>query len=360
MIDDVPDGSTGRRPKSYPLPETARRGALHDPLTPGLARRMGTLPAPRSAGTRAGAGVTLPRHRRGVALSVFVLQPSYLGGHRVDPGAPRPGWAGPGPYVVGPATDLSAGRLGRTTSCSRRGCGGMRLYLRPQGAGRLRCARDLQGQGAGAPGHVPTRGGRLRKSFHALQHGARRAGARVPGDSVGAALGFAWVPSTATLGAGRTVEFTVSGPSDARRCSPGSEDVLGLDRTSCDSSCTARPGEGDGDRECGRGPLVAAAATEARTTSSSWPGSSACSWSARRRPCEAPRPRSRSFRVRVVTQYVDGSAPVTPNLLYPRDRCSLACLDMKVNRELLQRDGAGISRISPGRWDSAFSSTRSA
>src|SRR2546429_4019310 len=41
----------------------------------------------------------------------------------------------------------------------------------------------------------------------------------------------------------------------------------------------------------------------------------------------------KTFRVRAVTQYVDSAAPVTPNLLYPRDPMFAGLLDMRVNRD---------------------------
>ena len=53
----------------------------------------------------------------------------------------------------------------------------------------------------------------------------------------------------------------------------------------------------------------------------------------------------KTFRVRAVTQYAGGAAPVTPNLRYPTDPTFAGLLDMKVEREGLLRDREAISRI---------------
>jgi len=302
--------------------------------------------------------VTLLGAVAGVALSIFMLQPSYVARATVwiqvaparlvrDPG---PIWSGQLPISSG-WVDLL-----RTNIVLEDVVRQQRLYLAPKVTGdsdalatfslkeRVRPGMyrlDVDGSGASFT--------LSRKGQGVLQRG-------VPGDSVGADLGFAWVPPAAALRPGRTVAFTVTAPGDAAKMLGKnlkmSSDVDGnfvrLELDGPDPARVTAVVNGVANR------FVAAAATLKRDNLvqlTAILGDQLGRAQANLREAEVA---LKSFRVRVVTQFVDSAAPVTPNLLYPHDPMFAGLLDMKVNRDLLERDRQAINRILAGPLDSSF------
>jgi len=277
---------------------------------------MGTLPAARPPGTSGVLGVTLPSARPPVSRcpSSCFSRPTRAATVWIQ--VPPARGPGPGPYVVGPLRSPGLVDLVRTNVVLEDVVRRQRLYLAPQGAGRLRCARDLQGQGAGAPGHVPTRGGRLRQELHALQHGcaacwsaasrairSRRAGLRL-GPSHGDARGGAHrrVHRVGTFDAAKVLarDLKMSSDLDAKlvRLELHGHDPARVTATVnavADASGRGRHLEARQPRPAGR---ILGVAAGARAGDLAKAGG-----------------RAQELRVRVVTQYVDGAAPVTPNLL---------------------------------------------
>ena len=303
-------------------------------------------------------GMTLLGTAAGVALSVFVLQPSYVARATVwiqVPSArlgrePGPMWSGQLPISSG-WTDLLRTNVVLEDVVRRQ-----RLYLAPKVRGDSDALATLGLKERVRPGTyrlvVDDSGKAFTFSSAArgvLEHG-------VPGDSVGAALGLAWVPSAATLRPGRTVEFTVTGPSDAAKglardlkmASDVDANFVRLELHGPDPATVTATVNGVAER------FVAAAATLKRDNLVQLAGILGVQLERAQANLRSAEAALKSFRVHVVTQYVDGAAPVTPNLMYPRDPLFAGLLDMKVNREVLQRDGEAISRILAGPLDSAF------
>src|SRR5213080_4844069 len=182
-----------------------------------------------------------------------------------------------------------------------------------------------------------------------LQHG-------VTGDSVGAALGFAWVPPPAALSRGRTVEFTVSAPYEAAR-------ALGKRlKTSLDLDGNFLRLELGGPDAAGITAVVNAVAERFVAAAAELKRQNLTELTrilsgqleraqANLRDAETA---LKTFRVSAVTEYADGAAPVTPNMQFPRDPVFAGLLDMKVNREQLRRDREAIARILAQGRDSGL------
>src|SRR5881227_3648549 len=167
------------------------------------------------------------------------------------------------------------------------------------------------------------------------------------GDSIGAALGFAWVPPEGVLLAGHVVEFTVTTPAEAatrlRRELKVSSDMDGnflrLELTGPDAAGVTGTVNAVASR------FVAAAADLKRdnlTQLTGILGAQLAQAQARLRSAETALQR---FRVTAVTEYAEGAAPVTPNMRYPQDPVFAGLLDLKVRRGDLLRDRAAIKRI---------------
>ena len=167
------------------------------------------------------------------------------------------------------------------------------------------------------------------------------------GDSIGAALGFAWVPPEGVLLAGHVVEFTVTTPAEAatrlRRELKVSSDMDGnflrLELTGPDAAGVTGTVNAVASR------FVAAAADLKRdnlTQLTGILGAQLEQAQARLRSAETALQR---FRVTAVTEYAEGAAPVTPNMRYPQDPVFAGLLDLKVRRGDLLRDRAAIKRI---------------
>jgi len=303
-------------------------------------------------------GVTLLGTVAGVVLAIFVLKPSYAARATVwiqvpaarlgrDPG---PIWSGQLPISSG-WLDLLRTNIVLEDVVRRE-----RLYLDPKVPGDSDALATFNLKQRMRPGTYRLVVDDSGKSFTlsskvqgVLQHG-------VPGDSVGAALGFAWVPPAAALSPGRTVVFSVTGPSDAakvlNRDLKMSSDVDGnfvrLELHGPDPVRLTATVNTLADR------FVAAAATLKRDNLVQLTGILGVQLERAQANLRDSETALKTFRVRAVTQYVDSAAPVTPNLLYPRDPMFAGLLDMRVNRELLQRDGEAINRILAGPLDSGF------
>src|SRR6266566_900322 len=167
------------------------------------------------------------------------------------------------------------------------------------------------------------------------------------GDSIGAPLGFAWVPPEGVLLAGYVVEFTVTTPAEAatrlRKELKVSSDVdanfLRIELTGPDAAAVTGTVNAVASR------FVAAAADLKRdnlTQLTGILGAQLEQAQARLRSAETALQR---FRVTAVTEYAEGAAPVTPNMRYPQDPVFAGLLDMKVRRGELLRDRAAIKRI---------------
>lgn len=301
-------------------------------------------------------GVTLLGTAGGVALAILALQPSYVARATVwiqvpsarsgrDPG---PIWSGQLPISSG-WTDLLRTNIVLEEVVRRR-----RLYLAPkqQGdsdvlatftikdhvyPGAYRLAVDDSGKGvrlSRKPGGLVERG--------------------VVGDSVGAAIGFAWVPPAPTLRAGRTIEFTVTGPSDVAKglardlkiTSDADGNFVRLELNGPDPAEVAATANAIAQR------FVVAAADLKRDNLVQLTGILGAQLERAQANLRDAETALKKFRVSVVTQYTDGGASVTPNFLYPHDPMFAGLLDMKVNREVLLRDREAITRVLAGRPDS--------
>ena len=303
-------------------------------------------------------GVTLVGAVAGVGLSMFVLEPSYAARATVwiqvpparfgrDPG---PIWSGQLPISSG-WLDLLRTNIVLEDVVRRE-----RLYLDPKVLGDSDALATFSLKERMRPGTYRLVVDDSGTSFtlSSKVRGVLERG--VPGDSVGAALGFAWVPPAAALWPGRTVVFTVTGPGDAAKVlgrdlkmsSDVDANFVRLELHGPDPARVTATVNAVADR------FVAAAATLKRDNLvqlAAILGAQLERAQANLRDAETA---LKTFRVRTVTQYVDSAAPVTPNLQYPRDPMFAGLLDMKVNRELLQRDGEAISRILAGPLDSGF------
>src|SRR4029077_10000852 len=303
-------------------------------------------------------GLTLAGTLAGLALSVFMLHPTYVARATVwiqvptarlgrDPG---PFWQGQLPISSGwldlLRTNIVREDEGRTE----------RLYLEPKVPGDSDVLATFGLKERTRPGVYRLVGADSGKSFTRFGKGQGVVGHGVPGDSVGAALGFAWVPPAAALWPGRSVVFTVTGPADAARQLGGdlkiSADVdanfVRLELHGSDPAHVTATVNAVAQR------FVAAAATLKRDNLVQLAGILGAQLDHAQANLRAAETALKSVRVRVVTQYVDSAEAVTPNLLYPRDPMFAGLLDMKVNREVLQRDGDAIGRILAAPPDSGL------
>lgn len=170
---------------------------------------------------------------------------------------------------------------------------------------------------------------------------------RAVGDSVGVALGFAWVPPAAALRARRRVEFTVAGPSDAaqalgrtlKMAADPDANFLRLELGGPDPVAVTATVNAIAER------FVAAAADLKRDNLVQLTGILDHQLERAQATLHDAEAALKTFRVRAVTQFADGAGSVTPNLRYPQDPVFAGLLDMKVEREGLVRDREAIKRI---------------
>jgi tyrosine-protein kinase Etk/Wzc len=176
------------------------------------------------------------------------------------------------------------------------------------------------------------------------------------GDSVGSAVGFAWVPPAAVFRSGRTVEFRITPPYEAGR-------LLGRHlKVSADLDGNFLELElGDPDPaqvtavvNAVAARFVVAAAELKRQNLTELTHIIGAQLGRAQENLHSAEALLKTFRVSAVTEYADGTAPVTPNLQYPRDPAFAGLLDMKVSRDELLRDRGAIERILAGIPDSGL------
>ena len=176
------------------------------------------------------------------------------------------------------------------------------------------------------------------------------------GDSIGAELGFAWVPPSGTLTPGRLVDFTVVAPYEAAKL------LAKRLKTSADADGNflrlelggSDPAEVTAIVNLVAERFVAIAADLKKENLQQLTGILSGQLERARDKLQSAEAGLKRFRVGAVTQYADGAAPVTPNMEFPRDPAFAGLLGMKVNREELRRDRDAIGRILAQRPDSGL------
>jgi capsular exopolysaccharide synthesis family protein len=176
------------------------------------------------------------------------------------------------------------------------------------------------------------------------------------GDSVGSAVGFAWVPPAAAFRPGRTVQFSITPPYEAAR-------LLGRHlKVSADldgNFLELELGDPDPARVTAivnavAARFVVAAAELKRQNLTELTHILGAQLERARETLHSAETLLKTFRVSAVTEYADGTAPITPNLQFPRDPAFAGLLDMRVNRDELLRDRAAIERVLAGVPDSGL------
>src|SRR6266566_5227442 len=137
------------------------------------------------------------------------------------------------------------------------------------------------------------------------------------GDSVGADIGFAWVPPAGALTANRRVEFVVTAPYEA------TGKLAKQLKVSADLDGNFLRMELGGPNPALVTATVNAVANRFVDVADSL----------------------RIFRVRAVNVYAQGGASVTPNMQYQKDPMFAGLLDVKVSREEARRDRETIERL---------------
>src|SRR6266436_8644523 len=302
-------------------------------------------------------GATLLGAAAGVALAVLAVQPTYVARATVwvqVPAArygrePGPIWSGQLPISSGWAELL------RTNIVLEDVVRRQRLYLaheQPGDSDLFATFRIKQRVHPGKYRLVVDDSGKsatLSRARNVVEHVA-------VGDSVGAALGFAWVPPAAALWPRRNAEFTVLGPGDAAkdlgRDLKMSADIDGnfvrLELHGPEPSAVTGTVNAIAER------FVATAADLKRNNLVQLTEILSAQLERARANLRDAETALKTFRVKAVTQYADGAAPVTPNLLYPRDPAFAGLLDLKVNREGMLRDREAIGRILAASGDSTL------
>src|SRR6266853_450559 len=302
-------------------------------------------------------GTTLLGAAAGVALAVLAVQPTYVARATVwvqVPAArygrePGPIWSGQLPISSGWAELL------RTNIVLEDVVRRQRLYLaheQPGDSDLFATFRIKQRVHPGKYRLVVDDSGKsatLSRARNVVEHVA-------VGDSVGAALGFAWVPPAAALWPRRNAEFTVLGPGDAAkdlgRDLKMSADIDGnfvrLELHGPEPSAVTGTVNAIAER------FVATAADLKRNNLVQLTEILSAQLERARANLRDAETALKTFRVKAVTQYADGAAPVTPNLLYPRDPAFAGLLDLKVNREGMLRDREAIGRILAASGDSTL------
>src|SRR4029077_15183229 len=266
-------------------------------------------------------GATLVTTAVGAAVAVLVLRPTYVARATVWVQVPSAGYGRePGPIWSG-QLPISSGwaELLRTNIVLEDVVRRQRLYLDPE----QRADSDLFAT-FGIKQRV--RPGEYRLVVDDAQGVtlSRSPGGVVErvavGDSVGARLGFAWVPPAAALRPGRKAKFAVMGPSDAAKelgrdlkmTADIDGDFVRLELAGPDATDVTATVNAIAQR------FVAAAADLKRDNVVQLTrilGGQLQRAQTNLRDAEAA---LKTFRVRAVTQYADGAAPVTSNLMYPR------------------------------------------
>jgi len=167
------------------------------------------------------------------------------------------------------------------------------------------------------------------------------------GDSVGAALGFVWVPPAAAFRPRRTVEFVVTPPGDATlglaKALKVSADMDGnflrLELGGPDPAVVAATVNAVVDR------FVATALELKREQLTELTHILGEQLEGARATLRQAEDGLRTFRVGAVGVFAENAGPVARNMQYPGDPAFAGLLDMKVNREQLRRDREAIERV---------------
>ncbi len=224
---------------------------------------------------------------------------------------------------------------------------GLRLYLTPKLPSDTDALATFQIK-------QQVRGGKYRFAVDSAGTGftlwTRRQGVvgrGVAGDSVGAALGFAWVPPAAAFRPRRRVEFEVTPPDEAvlllAKAMKVSADVDGnflrLDLSGHDAELVAATVNAVADR------FVATAASLKRQKLTELTHILEDQLARARGNLQQSEVALRDFRVGAVTEFSETAGPVTRSMQYPTDPLFAGLVDMKVNREEVRRDREAIERV---------------
>jgi capsular exopolysaccharide synthesis family protein len=167
------------------------------------------------------------------------------------------------------------------------------------------------------------------------------------GDSVGAEIGFAWVPPAGALTPGRRVEFTVTAPYEAtgrlaKQLKVSADldgNFLRMELAGPNPALASATVNAVANRFV---EVAAALKREKLTELARILGAQLAQAQVRLGHTEDS---LRVFRVRAVTAYSQGGASVTPNMQYQRDPLFAGLVDMKVSREEARRDRQTIERV---------------
>ncbi len=182
---------------------------------------------------------------------------------------------------------------------------------------------------------------------HALQEGAA-------GDSVGGALGFAWLPPPSAFAAGRRVEFTVTTPGEAalqlgkdlKLSADVDGNFLRLELGGHEPALVAATVNAVAER------FVATAASLKRGKLTELTRILSGQLTRAQANLQQAEAALRGFRVDAVTVFAENAGPVTRNMQYPNDPVFAGLLDMKVSREQLRYDRQAIERVLTHAGDS--------
>jgi len=167
------------------------------------------------------------------------------------------------------------------------------------------------------------------------------------GDSVGAGIGFAWVPPASALTAGRRVDFVVTAPYEAtgklakqlKVTADLDGNFLRMELGGPNPVLVSAIVNAVANRFV---EVAAALKREKLTELTRILGVQLAQAQVRLGQAEDS---LRIFRVRAVTVYSQGGASVTPNMQYQKDPMFAGLLDVKVSREEARRDRETIERL---------------
>jgi len=225
---------------------------------------------------------------------------------------------------------------------------GLRLYVAPVEPGDSDVLRSFRIQDAVLPGtyrlEVDPEGQKFTLTAHG-RDGVVQEGA--VGDSVGAAIGFVWVPAASALTAGRRVDFTVTAPYEAtgrlaKQLKVSADldgNFLRMELGGPDPALISATVNAVANRFV---EVAAALKREKLTELARILGAQLAQAQVRLGQTEDS---LRVFRVRAVSVYSQGSASVTPNMQYQRDPMFAGLLDVKVSREEARHDRQTIERV---------------
>ena len=235
---------------------------------------------------------------------------------------------------------------------------GLRLYVAPAQPGDSDALRDFRIKDAVLPGtyrlDVDSEGQHFTLTARGREGVVQQGSV---GDSVGAAIGFAWVPPASTLTAGRRVTFTVTAPYEATgRLAKELKVSADLDGNFLrmalggpNPALIAATVNAVADRFV---EVAAGLKREKLTELARILGTQLAQAQVRLGQTEDS---LRIFRVQAVTAYSNqDGASVTPNMQYQRDPMFAGLLDVKVSREEARRDRATIERVLAQAPESAL------